>query len=209
LLIKEETKRAGLITQLHTDAESIILLSNIEALMKFDTAASFVKKHQSRNASSIRKAQLAASDMLLHELLPQATLERQGGRPMLLNAALKVSISHTGNHISMILGKETVAVDMEPIDRSVERIASKFVKASDMAIALEALPSNPALLVWCIKECLFKYACTEGVDFKDHLHLLQHSKPGCVDCEITHPQCNAYLRVRFTLFNQLLIAYIG
>lgn len=109
----------------------------------------------------------------------------------------------------MIIGKQKVAIDIEPKSRSVKLIEHKFLNERDKAVSSSAFPENPSLLVWCVKECLFKFTDATGVDFRDHLQLLEFEETGSIHCSITHPSAMAYLRVHFTVINELLIATIG
>lgn len=206
--IKEEKNIHPSINRLITPAKSVILLSNIQRLCEFNEAETFFARHQRNGYSSIRLEQLVASDVLLSNELDDCEIERSDGKPFLKPSKRKISISHSGKSLAIILGTKQVAIDIETCNRDVSKISHKFISTEDLSIAEKAYPSNPQLLIWCVKECLFKICDAKGVDFIDHLHLVRMKDDG-IECEIDHPNCKEYLCVRFLEHNHLLIAYIG
>lgn len=83
-----------------------------------------------------------------------------------------ISISHTANYLVMISGASACGIDIEVIDRRVEHLASRFASSTEMALARQVIRSNPALLVWCVKEALYKMFDRQGVDFLRDLCLV-------------------------------------
>ena len=208
-MIKEETKTPVPAITFQTRAGSIIGVSNISELMKFSKASFFAERHAGASVSSIRRRQLTGSDTLLWQVFPECRIERMNGQPYLSNDDRHISISHTGDLLALIIGRERVAIDIEPVSRSVRKIETKFCNDVDLSAAKLVFPANPSLLVWCAKECLFKHARTHGVDFRTHLQIVEVEDEQTLLCRIDHTSVKAYLRVNFFVFDQLLIAHIG
>lgn len=61
---------------------------------------------------------------------------------------------------------ERCGIDIELTDRRASHLAAKFASPEELEIAKDVFSENPALLVWCAKEALYKYCSREGADFR-------------------------------------------
>lgn len=76
-----------------------------------------------------------------------------------------ISISHTDQWLAVMSATVPCGVDIELIDRRVDHLARRFAAQAELDIAQRAFAANAALLVWCVKEAIYKMAGREGVDF--------------------------------------------
>lgn len=81
----------------------------------------------------------------------------------------QISISHTGSYVAIMDSAEPCGVDIEFTDRRVEHLASRFASEQELTLCRAIFPANPALMVWCAKEALYKLLGREGVDFRRDL----------------------------------------
>ncbi len=95
-----------------------------------------------------------------------------GGAPIInptIISTISVSISHTKGCVAVVLSANRCCVDIEHSERAVAHLLPRF--ASDTEIELLKKESVKPILLWCIKEALYKYAGREGGSFKDELTL--------------------------------------
>lgn len=97
------------------------------------------------------------------------------GRPMLtgIDSAPAISISHTTDWAALLVcpGTQACGVDIEHLGRNVEHLTARFCSETERRIAEPLCPENPALLVWCAKEAVYKMTESEGADFRCDLEL--------------------------------------
>lgn len=92
----------------------------------------------------------------------------ESGERMLLN----ISISHTADWLAVMSFSEPCGVDIELVDRRVEHLANRFATREELQIAERVFPPNAALIVWCVKEAIYKMAGRERVDFLRDMELI-------------------------------------
>lgn len=86
--------------------------------------------------------------------------------------SLNISISHTADWLAVMSSTEPCGVDIELVDRRVEHLAHRFATEDELEVARRVFPPNAALLVWCVKEAIYKMAGREGVDFLRDMALI-------------------------------------
>lgn len=94
------------------------------------------------------------------------------GKPFLTNSNIFISISHTSNFYAIMVSNSVCGVDIELVSRKCIHLSNRFASQDELEICKEVFDLNPALLIWCTKEALFKYLGRDGVDFKDDLKLV-------------------------------------
>lgn len=94
---------------------------------------------------------------------------RESGAPFLVGLPVdqskNITISHTKSYVAVIISDEPCGVDIESVDRDTSRVESRFASLAEKAICRAVFPHNPALMVWCAKEALYKFYDQRGVDF--------------------------------------------
>lgn len=90
------------------------------------------------------------------------------GAPAITNYPLQISVSHCSDRIVVALSDCRCAVDIEPIDRDLNRVAERCLSKDE-----QQLSDDPRLFIvlWCAKETLYKYAGEEGLDLLHDLHI--------------------------------------
>lgn len=123
------------------------------------------------------EARLTA-DAMVRELFGAHHIERlSSGAPYIVDAdgkpmATSISISHTDSYVAIMDCSEPCGVDIELMDRRVEHLSLRFACEGELAVCRTIFPANPALMVWCAKEALYKVLGREGVDFRRDLSLV-------------------------------------
>ena len=145
----------------------------------------FLKKVMLSNAITHphKRLQHLAGRYLLTELYENFPLElikiADTKKPFLADEAFHFSISHCGDYAAAIASKTNrVGVDIEVISEKIERIRDKFLSAEEQKMVsgitnTQHTRSNAQMLTlaWGIKETIFKWYGSGGVDFREHMHI--------------------------------------
>lgn len=109
---------------------------------------------------------------LLCQAPHRAFLKNERGKLIHPKAEQHLSISHSGNQIAVVQSNQPVGVDLQIYSPKLQRIAHKYIAASDLE-RLQKLSNYEAYLHlhWGTKEALFKAYGLGKVDFIQHLHL--------------------------------------
>lgn len=120
-----------------------------------------------------RRLQWLASRLLIRKIINpkgQILMEWDSfGKPVIINYDFEVSISHSSDMVSVIVGDRKSGNDIERHDRKVERIARKFVRDDEMDFVEENIKTKYYITFWAAKETMFKYYGGGGIDFKKHM----------------------------------------
>jgi len=79
----------------------------------------------------------------------------------------KISISHSGVYVAVIISDTDVGIDIEIINDRVLKIKSKYLE-TELNYPLE-LNTQTSLIYWNIKESVFKAVDKPGIDFKKNI----------------------------------------
>jgi phosphopantetheinyl transferase len=128
-----------------------------------------------------KKLQHLAGRFLLTELFPDFPMESiriaDTRKPFLPDERYHFSISHAGDMAAAIVSSNRrVGIDVEHYQPRILRIAHKFLHPDERAMvdALEPVPENQVpvlILLWSVKETLYKWLGRGEVDFSDHLRV--------------------------------------
>ena len=121
-----------------------------------------------------RRREWLACRVLLQELTggPACIAYRPNGAPYLSGSSLHISISHTKGYVSVILSdKVPVGIDIEQYGQRVHRVAHKYMREDESVRLYKEDATWSLLLHWSAKEVMFKCMDTDGVDFRQHLHI--------------------------------------
>lgn len=84
------------------------------------------------------------------------------GAPALPGTPWHLSVAHCAGLVAVCLCDVRCAVDAEPSERDFGRVVSRVSTPAERALSDD--PRWPGVL-WCAKECLYKYARRRGADF--------------------------------------------
>jgi len=90
------------------------------------------------------------------------------GKPYLKDGKY-ISITHSFTFSAIIISDFKIGIDIEKQRDKIVRIANRFVDYEDQYLNNEDLDCVKKLIViWCIKESLYKLFATPGLSFKQH-----------------------------------------
>lgn len=124
-----------------------------------------VKRMEALPSENLRQCARRVADDFFMANCGSKVVRLSSGRPVV--EGFEISISHTGEFIAMMISAcgAPCGIDIEFLDRSVDKVATRFASPDEIAICTPLIPKNPALLVWCAKEAVYKLLGREGVDF--------------------------------------------
>lgn len=145
-----------------------------------------VKRMEALYGENLRQCARRNADDFFMANCDAKVVRLPSGRPVV--NGFEISISHTGEFIAMMISDcgAPCGIDIEFLDRSVNKVAPRFASPAEIEICTPFIPKNPALLVWCAKEAVYKSLGREGVDF---LHSMT-----IVSCAGSHLTALAYTK---------------
>lgn len=94
------------------------------------------------------------------------------GKPFLPNLGYHISLSHSYDYASVIVGKSRkVGVDIELIKQKIKAIQHKFLSDSELSQEQIGDDINGLYVCWCAKEAIYKWHGKKGLEFKQHMHI--------------------------------------
>jgi phosphopantetheinyl transferase len=184
-----------------------------------------------------KRLQHLAGRFLLQFLFPDFPYEliriADTRKPYLPDEQYHFSISHCGDFAAAIVSKtQRVGIDIEIPSEKVERIMNKFLNENEILKfdpdsdrnpkadpgasrqnpkKSEAIPitHNPQLvtLLWCSKECIFKWYGDGKVDFRRHIQLkTMHEGDETIYCFFE--KANQHLTIHYRSLGQLVMAWV-
>lgn len=113
--------------------------------------------------------------------------------PFLSDAAF-ISISHTRGYVALAFSSEEVGIDIEQYGPRVHKVASRFMRADEVAGTWQGDDTWALLLHWSAKEAMFKCLDEQEVDFRECLRIF----PFQVEREGTFRACEYKTKMQHT-----------
>ena len=167
-----------LVLREHIGASELIIWQVDETLDELKQFSLHHYDHELESISNkVRQKERILSRFLLETLLGKVVEVRYeaSGKPII--EEVNFSISHTKNYVAVIVGNDTVGIDIEHKSDRIFRVTEKYMSKDELE-TLNSLTSNTektstfsaeaqkfALLCWCAKETVFKMIDEIGVDF--------------------------------------------
>ena len=125
-------------------------------------------KYYSRLNTEKRKCEWLAWHLLVKDFFNDHSIEiiyNSEGAPV-ANTNREISVSHGGELVGIAVAPTACGIDIEPLNRDFSRVRSRILNEQESRLLEAFAPIAPAAAIgWCVKECAFKIAHTEGVDF--------------------------------------------
>ena len=160
-----------------------------------------------------KRLQHLAGRYLLKELYPDFPLElikiADTRKPFLEDEAYHFSISHCGDYAAVIVSKEyRVGVDVELINDKIEKIIHKFLSKQEKKLLHADAVNKTATLLWSIKESVYKWKGSGGVDFIKHINVQsieEKQDEGVVHCLFNN---EIPLQIHYLHFNNNFLTWL-
>ena len=161
-----------------------------------------------------KRLQHLAGRLLLKEMFPDFPYEliriADTRKPFLPDEQYHFSISHAGDYAAVIISRDhRVGVDVEMRTPKVMKVLHKFLDDRERLLLKDnKVEFRNETLFWSIKETLFKWHGDGGLDFKEHMHILDYRQTefGNVPCRFSaEPQ--SHLDVNYKFFGDLCLSW--
>lgn len=132
------------------------------------------------------------------------------GKPYLTSIPYHISLSHSFDYAAVMIGKrKPVGIDIEKIDRKVERIAKKFMRSEELAFIDPKDRIKQLYSCWCAKEAVYKCYGRKEVSFLNHIFLRDFvcCDEGSLHAEIRKDDVNLDFEVEYLQFNGYMVGY--
>lgn len=121
-----------------------------------------------------RQSEYIATRLLLEQLLGEKTEipYQKSGRPLIKNAILNISISHSADLVVVFISHKLVGIDVEKVNRNIEPVAKRFLHKNELAW-IEKSENTKVLMIlyWGAKEAIFKCSNHAGVQFNTQIFI--------------------------------------
>ena len=160
-----------------------------------------------------KRLQHLAGRFLLKELYPDFPLTlikiADTRKPFLEDEAYHFSISHCGDYAAVIVSKEyRVGVDVELVNDKIEKIIHKFLSRQEKTLLHPNDINTTATLLWSVKESVYKWKGSGGVDFIKHINIQsieEKQDEGVVHCLFNK---EIPLQVHYLHFNNNFLTWL-
>lgn len=132
------------------------------------------------------------------------------GKPFLDNGVRHISVSHSGKYSALIASPvHSVGVDIERIEKKIERLSHKFLTEQELAEGGRDLSLEALYVMWAAKETLFKLHGKRDILFKDHIYVAPFApeKEGLVYGTIKSDDGEKMYTVHYQLFEDYVLSY--
>lgn len=149
-----------------------------EELLEQVTLSKDEKERFNKFLNMRRKKEWLATRILLKEVIsgPLLICYGEDGKPFLKDSPYNIGISHSTEFVGIYVHKEKIpGIDIENINRQIEKIAPKFMSYTELQFCLSSKNeySNEKLFIhWGAKEAVFKMIPDPGVDFATQIIIL-------------------------------------
>ncbi len=163
----------------------------IEELEGMATPDQLVELEKYKNPKR-RKEKLAARVLLNKILGNEARIfYDKFGKPHLAFSPYKISISHSGEYVAVILSlKNNVGVDIQYMTDKIYKVVPRFLNSDEFQNIHPSFPEESLHIHWCAKEALYKIHGEGKVNFANDLRVepFRFKNKGKLKAEIVSPK---------------------
>lgn len=148
--------------------------SEEELMASLANGDALLEEARGRFKAAGRRLEWLSVRRLVHELgITSPIAYLPSGRPYLKDDERRISISHTRGYAAVALHTDSpVGLDIEQRTDKVWRVKDKFLSHEEkLFLPSEKKNVEPMLVIWTVKEALFKLVDKPGVDFAEHFHV--------------------------------------
>lgn len=134
------------------------------------------------------------------------------GRPMILNMATRISVSHSGSYAAaMVSYNKPVGIDIEKIHPRIEKVVYKFLNEHELIDLQNDYTIEHMHVCWSAKEAIYKFYHRRQLDFKENILLepFVFNQSGIIEGRIQLPDMTKRLRLHYERFDGYMLVYVG
>lgn len=163
-----------------------------------------------------KRLQHLAGRNLLKELFPDFPIHdiaiSSSGKPILMDGSYHFSISHTTEYVAAIVSKQfNVGIDIEKVSPKIIKVIKRFLSKPEQ-ILLEyqnwAGANEAEILMWCIKEAVFKWLGERGISFPKNIIILNINNDKQVALVEVKKDKEIKIRINYIFLNIYCLVWI-
>ena len=119
--------------------------------------------------TSVKKNEFLSVRYLLRllKINPDDLSYSKDGAPQ-LNTGTNISISHCMGYSTILISEKKCGIDIETYRNNILNIKDKFINDKDVK-QIDSSSVNDLILIWCLKESVYKAEKTTGLNFKNEM----------------------------------------
>ena len=132
------------------------------------------------------------------------------GKPFLRNLSFNISVSHTENYSSAIIGKDMpVGIDIETTDNKILKIEKKFLSAKEISLLPEINRTMVLHIMWGVKESIYKLMGMQNVIFAEDLQIssITDNKENCIYCTFQKNTITENFVAFYEIIKNMMLVY--
>lgn len=121
-----------------------------------------------------RKKEFLGARLILEELLQEKTeiIYNSKGQPSIKNNSRNITISHSNELVAVLVSEKKVGVDVENINRTIEKVATRFLSQSELDFAKKQKDAQTTMILfWSIKEAVYKCSGLHEILFNHDINI--------------------------------------
>ncbi|MFI5134797.1 MAG: 4'-phosphopantetheinyl transferase family protein [Chitinophagales bacterium] len=162
-----------------------------------------------------KKLHWLSSRLLLRLLLGNPSVfihleSDERGKPVVHNFPVNLSISHSFDLSVLLLSEKfNTGVDIEKIDKKIERIKQKFLRSDELSSISDNHRLEHLFTLWCAKEAMYKWYGKRQLDFRENLFVnpFQFTPAGNIKGIIRKNSFEKELNISFEKLDSYIMAY--
>lgn len=156
---------------------------DIEELYAFCTLSDVDNMILMQSGSLDRRLEILNVRALIKECGLNLNITYKKRKPQVQNGY--ISISHSDSLVAIVWNSDfEIAVDIEEIGERIIRISKRAFSEKELEFANNNLINLH--LMWGVKECVYKLAEVQGLEFKSQIHIYPFSENEKIKAELYH-----------------------
>ena len=134
----------------------------------------------------------------------------ENGKPYIKNFPQKVSISHSGKRVAVLLSNRDCGIDIELMSKKITALAPKFISDDEMKYIDDDYLIETMYVFWCAKEAMYKLYGRKKLDFKQHMRLypFEYKDTGKIKGHLERKEYSKDLNVHYKRIDDYMLAYV-
>ncbi len=136
----------------------------------------------------------------------------ESGKPYLTNFPHFISLSHSYDYAAVMISRiKAVGIDIEIIKDKIERIARKFMDATELSFISKNDRVEQLYACWCAKEAIYKLNGKKNISFLDHIRIdpFEYTGGGSFEASLNTGTRIKKFRVSYDKFDGYMIGYVS
>jgi hypothetical protein len=148
----------------------------------------------------------------LDKTYPGRLRYQPSGQPYIEGECFSLSISHSGTKVFLLVRESGAAgIDVENVSRRVYRFRHKYMNERELSV-LEGLENEDkervSLLIWCVKESLYKVYGRGYIDYVDRIRVKGVREGGELRGEIVYDDYTVEYELMYEFFEGMVVVYV-